>query len=216
MKRLEKKGVIGRDKPVYERMRLKNNNNGINNNIHSGNHANNIKNLHSDTEDDSSSAAKFISPSALIGKNVKIWHFVYIGNKTEIGDNVMIGSLSHIDYSVKIGENTRIEGSVYIPPLTNIGKNVFIGPAATFTNDPYPTSTKMTGVVVEDGAIIGSRAAIKSGVRIGRNSVVAMAAVVTKDVPPEVVVIGHPARIKYSRTQYDEKQAAWSNTESVG
>src|SRR5689334_11572531 len=163
-----------------------------------------IKNNKNDDE-----ITNYISRNAKIGKNVKIWHFAYIGGDTEISDNVVIGSLSHIDYSVKIGENTRIEGSVYIPPLTNIGKNVFIGPAATFTNDPYPTSTKMTGVVVEDGAIIGSRAAIKSGVRIGRNSVVAMAAVVTKDVPPEVVVIGHPARIKYSRTQYDEKQAAW-------
>jgi acetyltransferase-like isoleucine patch superfamily enzyme len=213
----EKKGVIGKDELVYEQMTMKNNNNGINNNRRSDNHASNQKNSLSDTRGDgSSAAAKFISPSALIGKNVKIWHFVYIGDKTEIGDNVMIGSLSHIDYRVKIGENTRIEGSVYIPPLTTIGKNVFIGPAATFTNDPYPMSPKMAGVVVEDGAIIGSRAAIKSGVRIGRNSVVAMAAVVTKDVPPEVVVIGHPARIKYSRTQYDEKQAAWNNTESIG
>ena len=54
----------------------------------------------------------YISRSAKIGKNVKIWHFAYIGGDTEIGDNVMIGSLTHVDYSVKIGENTRIEGSV--------------------------------------------------------------------------------------------------------
>jgi UDP-2-acetamido-3-amino-2,3-dideoxy-glucuronate N-acetyltransferase len=78
----------------------------------------------------------------------------------------MIGSLTHIDYKVKIGENTRIEGSVYIPPLTTIGKNVFISPGATFTNDPYPMSPKMAGVVVDDGVIIGSRAVIKAGVRI--------------------------------------------------
>src|ERR671922_2748542 len=127
----------------------------------------------------------YISKSARIGQNVKIWHFVYVGDDTEIGDNVMIGSLSHVDYKVKIGENTRIEGSVYIPPLTTIGKNVFIGPGATFTNDPYPMSPKMVGVVVEDGALVGSRSVFKPGVRVGRNSVVAMAAVVTKDVLPE-------------------------------
>lgn len=121
----------------------------------------------------------------------------------------MIGSLSHIDYRVKIGENSRIEGSVYIPPLTIIGKNVFIGPGATFTNDPYPMSPKMSGVVVEEGAIIGSRAVIKPGVRVGRDSVIAMAAVVTKDVPPEVVVMGHPARVKYTRAEYDKKKADW-------
>lgn len=151
----------------------------------------------------------YISKSAIIGHNVKIWHFTYVGDDTEIGDNVMIGSLSHIDYKVKIGENSRIEGSVYIPPLTIIGKNVFIGPGATFTNDPYPMSPKMSGVVVEEGAIIGGRAVIKPGVRVGRDSVVAMAAVVTKDVPPKVVVMGHPARVKYTRAEYDKKKADW-------
>src|ERR687892_1087957 len=148
-------------------------------------------------EKQSDSLINFISESAKIGKNVKIWHFSYVGNNTEIGDNVSIGSLVHIDYNVKIGENTRIEGSVYIPPLTKIGKNVFIGPCAAFTNDPYPTSPRMSGVIVEDGAIIGGRAVIKPGIRVGRSSVVAMAAVVTRDVPSDTVVIGHPARIKF-------------------
>lgn len=157
-----------------------------------------------------SSVTNYISKTAKIGENVKIWHFAYVGNETEIEDNVMIGSLTHIDYKVKIGENTRIEGSVYIPPLTTIGKNVFIGPGATFTNDPYPMSPKMIGVIVEDGAIIGSRAVIRPGVTIGKNSVVAMAAVVTRDVPPNVVVMGHPARIKYSRSEYNRKQTEWN------
>ena len=110
----------------------------------------------------------YISKTAKIGKNVKIWHFAYVGDKTIIGDNVMVGSLSHIDYNVKIGNNTRIEGSVYIPPLTVIGNNVFIAPGATFTNDPYPMSPKMIGVTVQDGAIIAARAVIKPGVTIGK------------------------------------------------
>jgi len=156
-----------------------------------------------------STITNYISKSAKIGHNVKIWHFAYVGDDTEIGDNVMIGSLSHVDYKVKIGENTRIEGSVYIPPLTTIGKNVFIGPGATFTNDPYPMSPKMSGVIVEEGAIIGSRAVIRPGVRVGEGSVVAMGAVVTKDVPPRMVVMGHPARVKYSRAEYDKKKAEW-------
>ena len=86
---------------------------------------------------------------------------------------------------------------------------MFIGPGATFTNDPYPMSPKMVGVTVEDGAIIASRAVVKPGVRIGKNSVVAMAAVVTKDVPPDIVVMGHPARIKYSKAEYDRKKSEW-------
>ncbi|MGN6823474.1 MAG: acyltransferase [Candidatus Nitrosocosmicus sp.] len=153
----------------------------------------------------------YVSPKAKIGENVKIWHFAYVGENTTIGNNVMIGSLTHVDYGVRIGNNCRIEGSVYIPPLTEIGNDVFIGPGATFTNDPYPMSKKMIGVIIEDGVIIGGRSVFKPGVRIGKNSVVAMASVVTKYVPPNVVVMGHPAQIKYSREEYDIKKSNWNS-----
>src|SRR5215216_3165135 len=174
----------------------------------------NIKINNSPSKSKFQKVKNYVSNTAKIGKNVKIWHFAYVGDKTIIGDNVMIGSLSHIDYNVKIGNNTRIEGAVYIPPLTIIGNNVFIGPGATFTNDPYPMSPKMIGVTVEDGAIIASRAVIKPGVNIGKNAVVGMGAVVTKDVPAETVVVGNPARIKYSRTEYDQKKLEWEKQAS--
>jgi acetyltransferase-like isoleucine patch superfamily enzyme len=151
----------------------------------------------------------YISEKATLGNNVKVWHFSYIGDDVEIGDNVKIGSLVHIDYNVKIGENTKIEGMVYLPPLSRVGKNCFIGPNAALTNDPYPMCDKMIGVTIEDGAIIGARAVIKAGVTVGKNSVVAMGAVVTKDVPPDSVVVGVPARVKYSREEYDKKQKEW-------
>jgi len=154
----------------------------------------------------------FISEKAKIGENTKIWHFAYVGDNAEIGDNVSIGSLAHIDYDVKIGENTRIEGQVYLPPLSRIGKNVFIGPAAVLTNDPYPMCDKMIGVTIEDNAIIGARAVIKAGVTIGKNSVVAMGAIVTRDVPENSVVIGSPASIRYSREEYDKKQRQWKES----
>ena len=153
----------------------------------------------------------FISEKAKIGNNVKIWHFAYVGDNTEIGDGVKIGSLAHIDYDVKIGENTMIEGLVYIPPMSRIGKNVFIGPSASLTNDPFPPSEKLVGVIIEDNAIIGSGAVIKAGVTIGKNSVVAMGAVVTQDVAPNTVVMGIPAKPSYSREEYDKKQLNWKN-----
>jgi acetyltransferase-like isoleucine patch superfamily enzyme len=158
-----------------------------------------------------SNILNYVAKDAKIGNNVKIWHFSYVGSKTEIGNNVMIGSLTHIDYNVKIGDNTRIEGCVYIPPLTVIGKNVFIGPGAAFTNDPYPMSPKMVGVTVEDNAIIGGRAVFKPGVRVGKLSVVAMGSVVTKDVPENSVVMGHPARVVYGREEYDRKKKEWES-----
>ena len=154
----------------------------------------------------------FISEKAKIGDNVKIWHFAYVGENTEIGDNVKIGSLAHVDYDVKIGSNTMIEGLVYIPPLSRIGKNVFIGPSASLTNDPFPPSEKLIGVTINDNAIIGSKAVIKAGVTVGENSVVAMGAVVTKDVPPNTVVGGVPAKMMYSKEEYDKKQLDWKKS----
>ncbi|MBA4463863.1 MAG: N-acetyltransferase [Nitrosopumilaceae archaeon] len=151
----------------------------------------------------------FISEKAKIGQNVKIWHFSYIGENSVIGDNTKIGSLVHIDYDVKIGENTKIEGQVFIPPLSRIGKNAFIGPAVVLTNDPYPMCDKMIGVTIEDNAVIGARAVIKAGVTVGKNSVVAMGSVVTRDVPENTVVMGVPATVRYSREEYDKKQRRW-------
>ena len=142
--------------------------------------------------------SNYISDKAKIGKNVKIWHFAYVGDDDEIRNNV------------KIGDDTIIQGLVYIPPLCRIGKNVFIGPGSTLTNDPYPPSGKLIGVTIEDNAIIGSKSVIKAGVTIGKNSVVAMGAVVTKDVPNDTVVAGVPAKPKYSRSEYDKKQSEWN------
>jgi acetyltransferase-like isoleucine patch superfamily enzyme len=158
----------------------------------------------------------FIAEDAVLGKNVKVWHFAYVGSKTRVGDNVSIGSLAHVDYGVRIGANTRIEGSAYIPPLTRIGKNVFIGPAAVITNDPYPMGKRMVGVTIEDGAIVGGGAVIKAGVTIGKRSVVAMGAVVTKDVPAGVVVLGVPAKVAYSREEYEERKLKWESSGPAG
>jgi acetyltransferase-like isoleucine patch superfamily enzyme len=150
-----------------------------------------------------------IGKNVKLGANVRMWHFTYIGDGAEIGDNTKIGSLVHIDYGVKIGRDCKIEGSAYLPPLTVIGDGVFVGPGAIFTNDPFPMSPKMVGVTVEDGAIICAGAVLKAGIRVGARSVVGMGSVVTRDVQPDVVVYGNPARVMYSLEEYLKKKLEW-------
>tara|TARA_B100001971_G_scaffold133097_1_gene122871 strand:+ start:353 stop:853 length:501 start_codon:yes stop_codon:yes gene_type:complete len=151
----------------------------------------------------------YIGKKVKKGRNVKIWHYAYVGDNAEIGDNVSIGALAHVDYMTVVGANTRIEGLAYIAPLSNIGKDVFIGPAVALINDRYPPSKRLEGVTIGDGAIIGAKSVIGSGCTIGNNSVVCMGAVVTKDVPPETVVMGNPAKAAYSRSKYDKKKHIW-------
>lgn len=156
----------------------------------------------------------YIGKNVRIGKNVKIWHFTYIGDDTVIGDNTVIGSLVHIDYNVRIGNNVRIEGMSYIPPLSKIGNNVFIGPRVTLTNDPYPPSNRLVGVTVEDNAILCACSVIKAGVRIGKNSIVAMGAVVTRDVDDNTLVMGIPAKPVYDYDTYLKKRKEWESRAS--
>jgi|YelNatPaOPRAMG01_1025707.scaffolds.fasta_scaffold61212_1 acetyltransferase-like isoleucine patch superfamily enzyme len=151
-------------------------------------------------------SSTIIYEGADLGDNIETGHGVLIREKTVIGERTRIGTYTVIDGNVVIGSNNNIQTGVYIPPGTQIGSDVFMGPYVTVTNDRYPPSPKVSGVVIEDGAAVGSRAVLIAGVRVGKRAVVGAGAVVTKDVPPEAVVVGVPARVIMSRADYDKKQ----------
>lgn len=152
---------------------------------------------------------RHIGTDVKLGEGTRIWHLTYIGDYTEIGTLTSVGSLTHIDHHVKIGDQCRIQGMVYIPPETIIEDHVFIGPGVVFTNDPYPPSGHLQGVKVESNAVICASAVIKSGVTIGKASVIGMGAVVTHDVEPETVVYGNPAKHHYSLQEYEKRRDQW-------
>ena len=132
--------------------------------------------------------------------NIILYPPVDIHPAAEIGDGVVIGRYTNIcGGDVVVGENSRIQGFCFIPPGIEIGKYVFIGPGVIFTNTKYPRAYNQNRerplkTIIEDYASIGAGAIICPGVRIGSRSLVGAGAIVTKDVPPNMVVIGGPAR----------------------
>jgi len=147
-----------------------------------------------------------IYESVVLGDFVETGHNVLIRENVRVGSRTKIGSGTVIDGNVEIGEEVSIQSLVYIPPYCKVGNRVFLAPRVTLTNDRYPPSKRLLGVIVEDEAIIGASAVLISGVRIGRRAVVAAGAVVTKDVPDEAVVAGVPAKIIGYREEFDGKK----------
>ena len=141
-----------------------------------------------------------------MGKDVKIFDFVNLYG-CSIDDGSKVGTFVEIQKGATIGKNCKISSHTFICEGVHIGDGVFVGHNVTFINDKYPRSVNPDGSMqtdedwelvetfVEKGASIGSSSTILCGIKIGENSIVGAGAVVTKDVPPNTVVAGVPARV---------------------
>lgn len=121
-----------------------------------------------------------IHPEAIIGTDCVIHSHVWIGK------------------GVVIGKRVRIQAFTFIPEGVVIGDDVFIGPNVTFTNDPSLATAGRSFwkyTTVKSGAKIGAGVCIRAGVEIGERAIVGMGSVVLKDVAPDSVVAGNPAKV---------------------
>lgn len=117
--------------------------------------------------------------------------------KCKIGKNCKIDSFVYIEEGVEIGDECKIRPFTFIPTGVKIGNQVFISPNVTFTNDKYPKVSgewELKETVVEDKVSIGAGAVILPGIRIGRDAMIGAGAVVTKDVHPNTIIAGNPAK----------------------
>ena len=117
-----------------------------------------------------------------------------------IGDDVVIGSGSLIENDTTVGALTKIQAEAYITAYSTLEEEVFIAPCVVTTNDNFMGRTEqrhelIKGPTIRRGARIGGGAVLCPGVEIGEEAFVGAGAVVTKDVPPRVVVVGNPARV---------------------
>ncbi|SCY02288.1 2,3,4,5-tetrahydropyridine-2,6-dicarboxylate N-acetyltransferase [Alkaliphilus peptidifermentans] len=117
----------------------------------------------------------------------------FIREKVEIGKNAVIMMGAVINIGAIIGDGTMIDMNAIVGGRGIIGKNCHVGAGAVVAGVIEPPSA--TPVIIEDDVVIGANAVILEGVKVGKGSVVAAGAVVTQDVPENVVVAGTPARI---------------------
>lgn len=146
-----------------------------------------------------------IADDVKLGKDVKIYNFVNLYG-CEIGDNSKIGTFVEIQKGARIGKHCKISSHTFICEGVTIEDDVFVGHNVTFINDMYPRATAEDGQLqteadwvcvptrIKRGASIGSSATILCGVTIGENAIVGAGSVVTKDVAPNAIVAGNPAR----------------------
>jgi acetyltransferase-like isoleucine patch superfamily enzyme len=147
-----------------------------------------------------------ISEDVKLGANVKLSKFINLYG-CEVGDETKIGAFVEIQKNAIVGKRCKISSHTFICEGVIIEDNVFVGHGVTFTNDMYPRATNADGspqterdwkvepTVIRKGASVGSGATILCNISVGENAIVGAGSVVTKDVPPNSIVVGNPARV---------------------
>jgi acetyltransferase-like isoleucine patch superfamily enzyme len=130
------------------------------------------------------------------GAGLRTGHRVTVREGITAGLDLQIGTLCDFQGDTEIGDHVRTHSGVFIAQGARIGDFVWLFPHVVLTNDPHPPSDgHFAGATVEDYAAVGAGACILPGVRLGTRSLVAAGATVTKDVAPDTVVGGVPARL---------------------
>ena len=153
--------------------------------------------------------AKYYSiQDADIGEDTIVRDFVNLYG-CRIGKGCRIAAYVEIQRGVTVGDRCKVEAFAFIPTGVTIENDVFIGPHACFTNDRVPKAIgdwEVVPTLVKKGASIGANATIICGITVGENALVGAGAVVTKDVPPNAIVVGAPARVIGSRRSDGKKK----------
>ncbi len=159
-------------------------------------------------------AIDYVNPKLTIGANsiIRTGTIIYAGcsmgegfqtgsraiirEESHFGKSCSFGALAQSDGLVKIGDNCRFHNNVFIATYTTIEDNVHFYPMSCTTDSLHPPCQKgREGPYLEAGVIVGAKVLILPRVRVGAGAILAGASVVTRDVPPNMVVAGSPAKV---------------------
>jgi UDP-2-acetamido-3-amino-2,3-dideoxy-glucuronate N-acetyltransferase len=154
--------------------------------------------------DDGLADAPFVHPSATVeggaslGRGTRVWHHAHIRAGAIVGAGCTIGKNVFVDAGAVVGDGVKIQNNVSVYAGVTLEDEVFVGPSAVFTNDLRPraaaTEWQLTPTLVRRGASIGANATVVCGNEIGAEAMVGSGAVVARDVEPNELVVGNPAR----------------------
>ena len=135
-----------------------------------------------------------------LGARVIVGDQACIRERCEVGDDVVVGRGSFVENDTSIGARTKIQAHAYITAYSTLEDDVFIAPCVATTNDNFMGRTErrhelVKGPTIRRGARVGGAAILCPGIEVGEEAFVGAGAVVTKDVPPRVIVVGNPARV---------------------
>jgi acetyltransferase-like isoleucine patch superfamily enzyme len=146
------------------------------------------------------STGAIVFAGSTIGARVVLGDQSCVRERVHIGDDVVLGRGSLVENDTTIGAMTKIQAEAYITAYSILEDNVFIAPCVVTTNDNFMGRTErrhdlIKGPTIRRGARIGGGAILCPGIEIGEEAFVGAGAVVTKDVPPRMVVVGNPGRV---------------------
>ena len=136
----------------------------------------------------------------------------------KLDEGAMINSPFYMEFAnhLEMGVNSFINYDCIMlnNAMVKLGDNVLVGPKVSFYTAMHPIDAKQREqwlvyakpITVEDNVWIGGSATILGGVTIGKNAIVGAGAVVTKDVEPNTIVVGNPARVLRKITTEDSKK----------
>jgi acetyltransferase-like isoleucine patch superfamily enzyme len=146
------------------------------------------------------SAGAIVFAGSRVGARVIVGDQACVRERVELGDDVVVGRGALVENDTTVGPRTKIQANAYVTAYSTLEEDVFVAPCVVTTNDDFMGRTERRhelrkGPTIRRGARIGGGAVLCPGVEIGEEAFVGAGAVVTKDVPPRVVVVGNPARV---------------------